>query len=396
LVAPRTTLRENIVSKLSMEQRVRVAAALADGMSMHGVERLTGVTRQTVGAFLLALGDGCALVHASHMHDLMSDVIECDEVWAFVGTKESRRDEFDPAEFGDAYTFVALDATSRAIVSHLTDKRTAEATRVFIADLMRRVPGKPQITTDGWVSYVDAIERAFGTRVHYAKNLKTYAADEANGASRDDVRYSRGRCIASQKIPVFGAPDESKITTAHVERSNLTTRMWCRRLTRLTTGFSRRLVFLRAAMALHFAAYNFVRVHAALRVTPAMQLGVTDHIWSMEELVEAALYANSSAPPAVPPPVPPTPAEDAGARVRAARRRATRPMTPTRTIAPSATVALRRAEAPHAAAILAPAPSGSSEPDGTTIMNQSANDDQIVPRALLFPSDAATDFRWMW
>lgn len=385
---------------LSLEQRVRIAAALADGVSMRGVERLTGVTRQTVGLVLLTLGDGCSRVHSKHMRDLSADVLELDEVWAFVGTKESRRDESDPEEFGDAYTFVALDATSRAVVSHVTDKRTSAAARVFATDVRARVPGKPLLISDGFIGYRGAIESAFGSQVHYAQNLKTYAADESGGASRDDVRYSRGRCIASQKIPVFGSPDEDKVTTAHVERNNLTTRMWCRRLTRLTMCFSRRLVFLRAAMALHFAVYNFVRVHASLRVTPAMQLGVTDHVWSIEELVLAALAALDDAPPSVPPPVPPTSASEAGARARAARRVAARrdardvsaPSAPTRT-APSSTamtVSYRRAEVPRAAHASAP------DTDAQLTLNLPAHGTEMAPRQFSEPPNAAMDFRWMW
>jgi len=366
------------MNTLSLEQRVRVAAALADGVAMRGVERLTGVTRQTVGLFLLAVGDGCALVHAAHMHGLPSDVLELDEVWAFVGTKESRRNDLDPEEFGDAYTFVALDATNRAVISHVTDKRTSAAARVFAADVRARVPGKPLLVSDGFVGYRDAIELAFGRQVHYAQNLKTYALDEAGGASRDDVRYSRGRCIASQKITVVGSPDEDRVTTAHVERSNLTTRMWCRRLTRLTSCFSRRLTPLRAAMALHFAVYNFVRVHAALRVTPAMQLGVTDHVWSMEELVTAALDAHRRPPPAVPPLVPPTPGIEAGGRARAVRKSAER-----RAPKPTVFVPDTPTQAPHAAA---------DDTNTTADMPTTEAPWDTFPA----PPDAARDFRWMW
>ena len=386
------------MSTLALETRVRVAAALADGVSMRGVERLTGVTVKTIGSFLLTLGEGCSLVHAAHMQNLTSDVLELDEVWAFVSKKQGHLSDDDPEEFGEAYTFVAQCTTSRAVVSHLTDKRSAEAATRFAADIRARVLGVPQLSSDGFKAYPDAIEKAFGTRVHYAKNLKTYANDEAGGASRDDVRYSRGRCIASQKIQVIGSPDESKVTTAHIERNNLTTRMWCRRLTRLTTCFSRRLVFLRAALALHFAAYNFVKVHAALRVTPAMQLGVTDHVWSMEELVTAALAAHDEAPPSVPPPVPPTPSTEAGARVRAAKRAAARreartvvtaePMDSLRS--PSATVSLRRAEAPRV--IYAEAP----EADPQLTLNLPAPGAETSPRDLSEPADAAMDFRGMW
>lgn len=351
------------MNTLPMEKRVVVAAALADGVSMRGTERLTGVTRQTIGALLLRLGDGAVRLHDALMHDLTCDVLEFDEVWAFVGVKEGHRDDAHPEEFGDAYTFVGLDATSRAVVSHLTDKRSAQAATAFAADVRARVLGVPQITTDGLKSYLEAIEFAFGTRVHYAQNLKTYAVDEAGGASRDDVRYSRGRCVASQKRTIVGAPDESRVTTAHIERNNLTTRMWCRRLTRLTTCFSRRLAFLRAAMAWHFAVYNFTRVHASLRVTPAVQLGVTDHVWSMEELIGEVLErvsdGGASSAPTTPVSAPaPTPAMAPFVRVLAERR-----------------TARRRRPAPVASAPTEPVETGDTFPP---------------------PPDAASDFRWLW
>ncbi|MFO0631113.1 MAG: DDE-type integrase/transposase/recombinase [Polyangiales bacterium] len=389
------------MNQLTVEQRVRVAAALADGVSMRGVERLTGATRKTVGSLLLRLGDGCALLHASMMRDLTADVIECDEVWAFVGVKEGHRGERHPEEFGDAYTYVAIDATSRTVISHLTDKRTTAAATAFTRDIRARVLGRPQITTDGLLSYEAAIEDAFGTRVHYAKNLKTYALDESGGASRDDVRYSRGRCVASQKVTMVGSPDPARVTTAHVERNNLTSRMWCRRLTRLTTCFSRRLVFLRSAMAWHFAVYNFVRVSAALRVTPAMQLGVTDHVWSMEELVTAALEAPRGEPPAVPPPTPPSTAAEAGAVIRAERRRERRQ---TARSHERAEHAMREAREPRATAA-APTWSqgrfdlaGEREPIADENEREGRDDGAggIAPRELPEPPDAASDFRWMW
>ncbi len=365
-----------------MDQRVRIAAALADGVSMRGVERMTDVTRKTIGSLLLSLGEGATLVHAARMNDLTADVLEFDEVWAYVGVKEGHRGEEHPEEFGDAYTFVALDATSRAVISHLTDKRTPAAADAFARDVRARVLGAPQITTDGLKSYIEAIEKAFGSRVHYAQNLKTYAVDESGGASRDDVRYSRGRCVASQKRTISGTPDEQRITTAHIEQNNLTTRMWCRRLTRLTTCFSRRLVFLRAAMAWHFAVYNFTRICASLRVTPAMQLGVTDHVWSMEELVSASIAALGATPSegngiAV---TAPTVAMAPGVRRTAARRSAARRAKAERVIVPDAPAA---GDAVEERGVIPEAPEPTASPPPM--------DDTFPP-----PPDAASDFRWLW
>jgi IS1 family transposase len=238
------------------------------------------------------------------MRDLHCDVLELDEVWSFVGKKEGHLRDGDPEEYGDAYTWVAIDARTKLVPVHLVDKRTTEAAHAFAKELRGRIIGAPQLTTDGLKAYVEAIEAAFGSRVQYAQILKTYAKDESSGASRDDVRYSRGRVTRSVKRVVIGAPDEAKISTSYVERGNLTLRMGQRRFTRLTNGFSKRLEHLRAAVALHFAHYNFCRVHMTLRVTPAMEAGLTDHVWTVEELIGAALDA-ADAPP--PPPLPKPP-----------------------------------------------------------------------------------------
>lgn len=371
------------MSVLPLETRVKVASALSEGVSMRSTERLTGVTRKTIGSLLLTLGEGCALIERAYLRDLTCDVLELDEVWGYVGCKEAHRDELDPEEYGDCYTFVALDATSRAVITHLSDKRTATAATAFAQVLRARVKGKPQITTDSWRSYLTVIEEVFGQRVHYAQVLKTYYDErESDDAPREDMRLSGRRVVRSVKHPLIGSPDEDKISTSYVERSNLTTRMWVRRLTRLTTCFSRRLAFLRAAMTLHFATYNFVRVHKALRITPAMQLGVTDHVWSMEELVTEALGAlDESPPPCTPPAAKPSGLTEAlvpGARTRAARRAEARTQKRREGAA--------RAETPGTEA---PREEASGELPGLAF-------GEGAPRALPEPPSAGEDFRWLW
>ena len=290
---------------LSMEERVRVVSALVEGTSLRATERLTGIFRQAITSLLLCVGEGCRWLLDAMMRDLHCDVLELDEVWSFVGCKEGHLVEgLHPPEFGDQYTWIALDARTKLVPVHRVEKRTPTAANAFAKELRARVLGAPQITTDGHKPYLEAIEAAFGKKVHYAQILKTYHADESNGASRDDVRYSRGRVVRSVKRPITGAPDDAKISTSFVERGNLTLRMSQRRFTRLTNAFSKKLDNLKAAVSLHFAYYNLCRVHMTLRVTPAMEAGLTDHVWSVEELIVAALAAYDAPPP--PPLAPPT------------------------------------------------------------------------------------------
>jgi IS1 family transposase len=294
---------------LSQDERVRVVSALTEGNSLRATERMTGVCRPAIARLLLLAGNGCRRLHDALMRDLRSDVLELDELWCFVGKKEAKVREGDPPEFGDAYTWVALDAVTKLVPAYRVSKRTALDARAFALDLRARVVGTPQISTDGFKPYLEAIEAAFGARVNYAQVIKSYRSDEAGGASRDDVRYSRGRVERCHKRVVVGSPDLDRASTSYAERNNLTTRMHVRRFTRLTNGFSKRVLYLEAAVSLHFAAYNLCRVHERLRVTPAMQAGVTDRVWSLAELLNAALTAPEPPPwPSVPPSLPVRPA----------------------------------------------------------------------------------------
>lgn len=288
---------------LSTIERVRVLSALVEGNSLRATERLTGIFRQAITRLLLAVGDGCERLHDGMMRELPCSLLELDEIWTFVRKKEAHVFEDDPPKVGDAYTFIALDATSKLIAGFLVGKRVQENFTAFARDLRARVVGRPQLSTDGHKSYIEAVEEAFGSKVHFAQIIKEYQSDEAGGASRDDVRYSRGRVKTCLKIVRQGSPDEDKISTSFVERGNLTLRMSQRRFTRLTNAFSKCLRNLRAAVALYVCHYNFCRVHMTLRVTPAMEAGLTDHVWSLEELLTAAL----SAPEALPLPSPAAP-----------------------------------------------------------------------------------------
>lgn len=213
------------------------------------------------------------------------------------------REAGDAPEAGDAYVFVALDATSKAVLSYVVGKRTAENTMLLTEDLSLRVINRPQITADGFAPYPGAIRLAFGRNVDFAQAVKEYQSAAGNDA---EARYSPGRVIGIEKTDVIGHPDPAHVSTSYVERFNLTTRLSSRRFTRLTNGHSKRLRQHKAAVALQFMTYNACRVHETLRVTPLMQLGITDHVWSIRELIERALAANPE--PIAPRPAPePTP-----------------------------------------------------------------------------------------
>ncbi len=207
------------------------------------------------------------------MRDLQVSIIEFDEIWAYVGKKQHRAVE-DEADKGDQYTFTALDAIGKAIIAYRTGKRNAENTQAFAQDVRSRVINRPQITSDGFEPYVNAVERAFGADVDYAMLVKVYKAEPAKDAAR---RYSPGSVVGVNRARRAGQPKRAHISTSHVERSNLTLRMQQRRFTRLTNGFSKKLENHQAAVSLYVAHYNLCRVHETLRITPAMALGVTDY-----------------------------------------------------------------------------------------------------------------------
>lgn len=310
---------------LPTEKRVHILGCLVEGNSIRSTERLTEVHRETILNLLLQVGGGCHALHDRMVRGLNCAYIELDEVWAFVWKKQGRLTEDDPEERGDAYTFVAEDAASKLTLCWRTDKRTLPAAVAFAADLRGRVLNRPQITADGFTSYPEAIEQAFGCEVDFGQAIKVYGG--ADGQETDDHRYSVGRVRRVTKRKVIGSPDEGHMTTSHMERQNLGIRMACRRFTRLTNAFSKSLRHLTAAVALHYVYQNLCWVHGTIRCTPAMQAGLTDHVWGLEELLEAAMEkalapapesrrqlrvamptAHEEPPPAAPP-VPPTPTQ---------------------------------------------------------------------------------------
>jgi IS1 family transposase len=231
---------------------------------------------------LVTAGQRCAQMTDAKLRGLKCDFIQADEIWCFVNKKQKRCREHDPAEFGDAWVFVAIDPVTKLVPSFTVGKRSAATTKRFISDLAERVDGKMQLTTDGFRFYVDAVEQSFGADIDFAQLVKLYGD---YGQHDSATKYSPSPIIETIVKIIQGNPDEEKICTSHVERQNLTMRMMMRRFTRLTNAFSKKIENLIAAVSLHFAYYNFCRVHSTLRVTPAMEAGITDHIWSIRELL---------------------------------------------------------------------------------------------------------------
>ncbi len=272
---------------LPFDRQVAVIAALCEGMSIRSVERLTGVHRDTIMRLGVRVGEGCARLHDYFMCDLNVAAIELDELWSFVGKKQRRLKPEDSREKGDYYTFIGLDAVNKAIVAYRTGKRDSTTTSYFVSDLRARVMGAPVISSDAMIFYADAVRFAFRNRVHFGQITKHYAAGPA--VAEAARRYSPPAVTDVTRQVVFGWIDEDQICTSHVERVNLSVRMSSRRFTRLTNGFSKKVENHAAAVSLFVGHYNLCRVHEALRITPAMALGVTDHIWSIDELVRGAI-----------------------------------------------------------------------------------------------------------
>lgn len=279
---------------LSRNQQTTIIAALTEGMSIRAVERLTGIHRDTIMRLGAKVGRGCAELHDRMFVGLRVNRLELDELWAYVGKKRRQNEKPIPGDpRGDQYTYVALASSTRAIIAYQTGKRTGETTDTFIEDLRTRVIGAPEISTDGYHPYKNAIRHAFGNRVAHGTVTKTYSVTHltVKEAAR---RYSPAAVIAVDYDVVSGVP--SHISTSYVERSHLTMRMQCRRFGRLTNAFSKTLPNHAAAVSLHIAFYNLCRIHEAVRSTPAMALGLTDRVWTVGDLLDAALATQPISP----------------------------------------------------------------------------------------------------
>jgi IS1 family transposase len=247
---------------------------------------MTGVSKNTVVKLLSDLGTVCSIHMDRAMRDLKCERIECDEIWAFVYAKQKHVPPEKRDQAGDVWTWVALDPDTKLVPTYYIGPRDLVAARAFMRDLAKRLRNRVQLTTDGHPAYLPAVEEAFGGNVDFAQLVKQYGTDQ--DPRRPERRYSPSVCISADPVPINGEPDPAHISTSHIERLNLGMRMSMRRYTRLTNAFSKKVENLAAAVSIHFFHYNFCRVHQTLGTTLAVAAGVTDHVWSLDELIGPA------------------------------------------------------------------------------------------------------------
>lgn len=273
------------MNKLPLAKRTQILAMLCEGSSMRSISRVADVSINTVSKLLVEAGEACLAIHDEHVRGVKAGRIQCDEIWSFCYAKAKNVEaaKAAPDGAGDVWTWTALDADTKLMVAYFVGDRGAESAMVLMDDLRTRLVNRVQLTTDGHSAYLEAVEGAFGADVDYAQLVKLYGvADKGRTA---EVRYSPMECTGIRKRTVEGRPDAKHISTSHVERMNLSIRMQNRRFTRLTNAFSKKLDNHIHALALYFAFYNFCRIHKSLRVTPAMAAGITDRLWTLDDII---------------------------------------------------------------------------------------------------------------
>jgi len=274
------------MNKLSNEKRAQILSVLCEGMGINAACRITGASKNTVLKLLSEAGKASALYQDSVMRNLNCKRVECDEIWSFVGMKQKNVPEELQGQlgFGDVYTWTAIDSDSKLMPCWHVGTRAAESACEFMHDLASRLANRVQLTTDGHKQYVDAVEGAFGSDIDFAQLIKQYG--NAGQNKEDQRRYSPAVCTGIEKHRITGSPNIKDVSTSYVERANLTMRMHIRRFTRLTNAFSKKLENHMHAISLHFMFYNFCKIHKSLRVTPAMEAGITDHVWDIIDIVK--------------------------------------------------------------------------------------------------------------
>ncbi len=271
------------MNKLSIQDRVQILNALSEGMGVNAASRVTGKSKNTILKLLADTGEACALYQDRVMRNLTIKKVQVDEIWSFVGMKQKNVPADDTEGNGDCYTFTAIDPETKLMPCWLVGTRTRECAFDFMEDLASRLAERVQLTTDGMKSYPDAVEAAFKGNVDYGMLNKAYANEY--GLKEAKRRYSPAQITGSEKSAIYGNPDPDHISTSHVERANLSMRMGMRRFTRLTNAFSKKWENHMHAISFYFMVYNFVKIHKTIKTTPAMEAGVTDFLWSMEDIV---------------------------------------------------------------------------------------------------------------
>jgi len=270
------------MNKLSTEKRAQAVSCLVEGNSIRATVRITGVAKNTVVKLLCDLGRACSEYQDRVFRNLKCRRIQGDEIWSFVYAKEKNTTAEQRVKgCGDAWTWVAIDCDTKLVPCWFIGPRNATAGYHFFCDLKQRLANRVQLTTDGLGAYLIAVDQTFGTEIDYAMLVKLYG----NQPLTPQTRYSPAKCMGTRRTVISGNPDHNHISTSYAERQNLTMRMGMRRFTRLTNAFSKKMENLEHAVALHYMHYNFCRIHQSLRVTPAMEAGISDHVWDLEEVI---------------------------------------------------------------------------------------------------------------
>lgn len=274
------------MNKLNIKQRAQILHMLVEGNSLRATARMADVSRNTVDKLLRDVGAACLAYQDEHLKNLPCKRVQCDEIWSFVYSKQKNVPEGMEEQAGDIWTWTAICSDTKIVPCWHVGNRDAEAANSFITDLAGRLANRVQLTTDGYKAYLDAVEDAFAWEIDYAMLIKMYGGE---GKKHPEKKYSPGKFKGAQKRWINGKPDKTHISTSYVERQNLTMRMSMRRFTRLTNAFSKKIENHMHAISLHYMYYNFGRIHQSLRVTPAMEAGVSDHVWSLEEIAGLAV-----------------------------------------------------------------------------------------------------------
>ncbi|MGA2792374.1 MAG: IS1 family transposase [Roseiarcus sp.] len=272
------------MNKLPIAKRAQILHQLVEGASLRSISRIADVSINTVTKLLIDAGTVAAAYHDQNVRGLQTKRLQCDEIWSFCYAKQKNvaGAKAAPDGAGDVWTFTALDAESKMMVSWEVGDRDATSAYLLMEDVQARVKSRMQLTTDGLGAYLSAVEGVFGAAIDYAQLVKHYGEEKGKSPEK---RYSPAICTGATKTPVQGAPDEKHISTSYVERQNLNMRMGMRRFTRLTNAFSKKIENHCHSLALYFLYYNFVRIHKTLKVAPAMAAGVSDRLWGMEDIV---------------------------------------------------------------------------------------------------------------